>query len=231
MVVLEVGMGGRMDCTNVIETAITTGITLIDLEHTEILGHTLSAIAKEKGGIFKKGVPAVVLDQDKDAIDALKECAKETGRDWKEESTVECRIQIVKSSDLPDIVKDTDGTYLLDNFTVAFYLTRNVCDYFGIVFREDWMKEVKKTTSMAARCQHVKKGSLNCWIDGAHTPKSMQAAYKWFNQQLIDVKEKKVLLFYCGRDKNCDALLSSLVQLPVDEIVFTMVKHPKPEYT
>ena len=85
MVVLEVGMGGRLDCTNVIETAITTGITLIDLEHTEVLGHTLSAIAKEKGGIFKRGVPAVVLDQDKDAIDALKECAKETGRDWKEE--------------------------------------------------------------------------------------------------------------------------------------------------
>ena len=143
----------------------------------------------------------------------------------------ECQIQVVKSSDLPEIMKDSDGTYLLDNFTVAFYLTRNVCNSFGIVFREDWMKEVKKTTSMAARCQHVRKGAFSCLIDGAHTPKSMQAACKWFNQQLMDVKENKMLLFYCGRDKNCDALLSSLVRLPIDEIVFTMVKHPKPEYT
>ena len=85
VVVLEVGMGGRLDCTNVIETPITTGITLIDLEHTEILGHTLAAIAKEKGGIFKKGVPAVVLDQDKEVIDALKECATETGENWVDE--------------------------------------------------------------------------------------------------------------------------------------------------
>lgn len=80
VVVLEVGMGGRLDCTNIIETPITTGITLIDLEHTEILGHSLSAIATEKGGIFKKGVPAVVLDQDREAIEALKICAREAGR-------------------------------------------------------------------------------------------------------------------------------------------------------
>ena len=137
----------------------------------------------------------------------------------------------MKPLNLPEIVRDDNETYLTDNFTVAFYLTRNVCDYFKIEFREDWMKEVKKTMSMAARCQHVRKGVLNCLIDGAHTPKSMQAACNWFQLQLMNVKERKVLLFYCGRDKNCDALLSSLVRLPIDEIVFTMVKHPKPEYT
>ena len=120
---------------------------------------------------------------------------------------------------------------MLDNFTVAYFLTQNVCRHFGIEFREDWMKEVKSLTHMAARCQHVRKGVLNCLIDGAHTPKSMQAACKWFKQELKEVKGNKVLLFYCGRDKDCDSLLSSLVQLPFDEIVFTMVKHPKPEYT
>ena len=80
MVILEVGMGGRLDCTNVIEYPIATGITLIDLEHTEVLGHTLTAIAQEKGGIFKKGAPAVVLEQKEEVMKALNNCAAMVGR-------------------------------------------------------------------------------------------------------------------------------------------------------
>ena len=79
MVVLEVGMGGRLDCTNVIENPLTTGITLIDLEHTAVLGSTLQAIAREKGGIFKKGAPAVVMNQKVEVIETLQECAREAG--------------------------------------------------------------------------------------------------------------------------------------------------------
>lgn len=79
VVILEVGMGGRMDCTNVIEHPLTTGITLVDLEHTEVLGHTLTAIANEKGGIFKAGAPAVAFDQHEEVVTALKSCAAMAG--------------------------------------------------------------------------------------------------------------------------------------------------------
>ena len=79
VVVLEVGMGGRLDCTNVIENPLTTGITLIDLEHTAVLGKTLQIISREKGGIFKKGAPAVVMNQKPEVIETLQECAKEAG--------------------------------------------------------------------------------------------------------------------------------------------------------
>ena len=81
VVVLEVGMGGRLDCTNVIEHPLTTGITLIDLEHTAVLGSTLQAIAREKGGIFKQGAPAVVLRQNPVVLETLQECANEV-RGW-----------------------------------------------------------------------------------------------------------------------------------------------------
>ena len=54
VVILEVGMGGRLDSTNVIDTALATGISLIDLEHTEVLGHTYEAIAKEKIALLTK---------------------------------------------------------------------------------------------------------------------------------------------------------------------------------
>ena len=79
VVILEVGMGGRLDATNVVQHPITTGITLIDLEHTEVLGNTLQKIAYEKGGIFKKNVPAIVLDQNKEVIETLYDCAKKEG--------------------------------------------------------------------------------------------------------------------------------------------------------
>lgn len=61
VVVLEVGLGGRLDSTNVV-TPLTSVVTNVSLEHTHILGDTIEAIAKEKAGIFKPGVPAVVGD-------------------------------------------------------------------------------------------------------------------------------------------------------------------------
>lgn len=57
---LEVGMGGRLDCTNVIEKPIATAITKISFDHTEFLGTTLEAIANEKAGIMKPGMPCVI---------------------------------------------------------------------------------------------------------------------------------------------------------------------------
>lgn len=57
---LETGMGGRLDCTNVIENPIVTAITKISFDHTEFLGNTLEAIAFEKAGIIKPGVPCVI---------------------------------------------------------------------------------------------------------------------------------------------------------------------------
>lgn len=61
-IVLETGLGGRLDATNVIENPAVTVITSISLDHTEILGDTIEKIAKEKAGIIKEGVPAVFLD-------------------------------------------------------------------------------------------------------------------------------------------------------------------------
>lgn len=78
IVILEVGMGGRLDSTNVIDYPLATGISLIDLEHTEVLGSTYEAIAEEKGGIFKKNAPAFVLSQKEVVMQSLRRCADQT---------------------------------------------------------------------------------------------------------------------------------------------------------
>lgn len=76
--VIEVGLGGRLDATNVIAPAVTVITTLL-LEHTAILGDTLPQIAAEKGGIIKPGVPLVVAPQPDSALEVLKALAAERG--------------------------------------------------------------------------------------------------------------------------------------------------------
>lgn len=76
--VVEVGLGGRLDATNVVQP-VAAGVTSIALEHTQYLGTTLEAIATEKGGIFKRGVPAVIGERDGRLSGLLAQQARATG--------------------------------------------------------------------------------------------------------------------------------------------------------
>jgi dihydrofolate synthase/folylpolyglutamate synthase len=76
---LEVGLGGRLDATNVIDKAAVTVITPVSIDHTEFLGMTIEEIAHEKAGILKRGVPAVVARQDSRALKVLERQAARVG--------------------------------------------------------------------------------------------------------------------------------------------------------
>ncbi len=69
--VLEVGLGGRLDATNVVREPYVCGITSLGYDHMEILGHTLPEIAAEKAGILKRGAPAFTVQQPADAMKVL----------------------------------------------------------------------------------------------------------------------------------------------------------------
>ena len=76
--VIETGLGGRLDSTNVLTPRVAT-VTSIGLDHTDLLGDTLEAIAREKAGIFKRGVPAVIGESAPEIRSLLVKCAKEAG--------------------------------------------------------------------------------------------------------------------------------------------------------
>jgi dihydrofolate synthase/folylpolyglutamate synthase len=76
VVLLEVGLGGRLDATNVIEAPLASVITSIGMDHIEFLGDTLAKIATEKAGIIKRGVPVVCAEQQPDAEIAIEQAAK-----------------------------------------------------------------------------------------------------------------------------------------------------------
>jgi dihydrofolate synthase/folylpolyglutamate synthase len=76
---LEVGLGGRLDATNVIETAAATVITPVSIDHTEFLGPTVKDIAAEKAGILKRGVPAIVAHQEAQVLGVIERAAQKLG--------------------------------------------------------------------------------------------------------------------------------------------------------
>lgn len=78
-VLLEVGMGGRLDSTNVVERPVLSVITAIDMDHTAMLGHTLAAIAGEKAGIIKPGCPVVLGPQQAEAVAVLQQRCADCG--------------------------------------------------------------------------------------------------------------------------------------------------------
>ncbi|KAF0235858.1 MAG: dihydrofolate synthase / folylpolyglutamate synthase, partial [bacterium] len=78
LAILEVGLGGRLDSTNIVSPILSV-ITSIDFDHQQYLGNTLSAIAREKAGILKPGVLGLVAPQQKEASEVIEEVAKEVG--------------------------------------------------------------------------------------------------------------------------------------------------------
>ena len=89
--VIEVGLGGRLDATNVI-TPLLSVITNIGFDHTEFLGHTLKDIAREKAGIIKPGVPCVIGETDPETAPVFIEAAKQNGLWGEGLETTDCRI-------------------------------------------------------------------------------------------------------------------------------------------
>jgi dihydrofolate synthase/folylpolyglutamate synthase len=79
VLLLEVGLGGRLDATNVIEQPLATTITPISFDHVEFLGATVGQIAAEKAGVLKRGVPAIVAPQPRDALEAVERHALRVG--------------------------------------------------------------------------------------------------------------------------------------------------------
>lgn len=102
LVILETGMGGRLDSTNIILPPVVSVITGIGLEHTEYLGDTLGAIASEKAGILKSGTQAVLMDQEAQALDVFTKRCRELSVPYRVSGSV-----------------DADGNYKNEHYEIG----------------------------------------------------------------------------------------------------------------
>lgn len=130
IVVLEVGLGGRLDSTNVIESPLVCAITPIALDHTAILGDTVAAIAAEKAGIIKPGVPVVSHLQDPEAARVIRERCIEQGsplvipRFSRAHAHFEDGFQVLSYDGLSDVCLSMCGSYQPGNAVMAVEIAR-----------------------------------------------------------------------------------------------------------
>ncbi len=173
---LEVGLGGRLDATNVIEKPAVTVITPISIDHEQFLGNTLAKIASEKAGIIKRGVPCIVGPQPDEAMEVIEQTAARLGaplvaygQHWHvtEENG---RLIYQDETGLRDLpLPNLLGAHQIQNAGAALAVLRHLnlgdAAYEAAVTKAEW----------PARMQRLKTGPLvqaagqaELWLDGGH---------------------------------------------------------------
>ncbi len=228
--VLEVGLGGRLDATNVVVSPLAVVITNISLEHTAVLGNTIKEIAWEKAGIIKEGVPVVTSVQNSDALDVIEEKARErkaplfiAGRDyfvkagdaglWGQYFSYQSRENGYQDLFIPLL-----GRHQLENAAVALACLSAA----GLKIREKDIRQGFRDISWPGRFEILKHNPLVV-IDAAHNP----AAAGRLKQALADYFPGKGIVLVLGilGDKAIKEILTKLIP-EARLVVLTRAIHP-----
>ncbi|XP_024011566.1 folylpolyglutamate synthase isoform X2 [Eutrema salsugineum] len=189
--ILEVGLGGKFDATNAVQKPVVCGISSLGYDHMEILGDTLGKIAGEKAGIFKLGVPAFTVPQPDEAMRVLEDKASE----------LDVNLEVVQpltARQLSGQKLGLDGEHQYLNARLAVSLASTWLQKIGKlevpsltqmnILPEPFIKGLA-TASLQGRAQVVPDefiesrtpGDLVFYLDGAHSPESMEVCAKWFS--------------------------------------------------
>ena len=186
LVVLEVGMGGAMDSTNVIPPPLVAALTNIGLEHTEYLGNTIEEIAKTKGGIIKKGCSCVCYDSNPDAVETIREICKDLDVPFvlakgETASSVSLAGQCF-SYQGRSYETGLLGEHQIKNAAVALEIIK-ILQNKGYRIEEEQIREGLKHTIWPARFEVLQKNPLFI-LDGGHNPQCAQALTDTIRQVL-----------------------------------------------
>jgi len=212
--VIEVGLGGRLDATNIIEPALTV-ITPIDMDHQVFLGETIEAIASEKAGILKRGVPAVFARQRPEAATVLDAKAAELGIPVKRAADFEIRdLEIdARGSRFSGIECPLAGEHQVDNaVTAALALETLGVSPKGIA-----------ETRWPGRLEHISPNP-DILLDGAHNPAGVRALIRYLERFYPD--RKRWIIFGAMRDKAVAEMGAILFPL-ADELILTAADSPR----
>ena len=188
---LEVGLGGRLDATNVIDAPKITVITPVDLDHQSFLGDTLTAIAGEKAGIIKRGIPCVVGPQHDDSIEVIEEVARKRGapllaygQHW-HVSQERGRLIYQDETGLLDLpLPALPGPHQIMNAGAAIATLRALgmdeaaCE--AAVTQATWPARMERLTTGALV---VRAKPAELWLDGGHNPAAGKALAATWRQQ------------------------------------------------
>ncbi|MCP9263034.1 Folylpoly-gamma-glutamate synthetase [Dirofilaria immitis] len=247
--IIEVGIGGEYDCTNIIQNPVVCGVTTLDYDHTAMLGSTIESIAWHKAGIFKSGGMAIVSEQPKAAMQVLRKRA----------AFKNCLLRIAPPFNaygwpLHNIDCGISGNHQRLNITLAFQLVKFWLDkVHKFSLSADLFKDIKniplsdsemlpvfvvpqkfldgiRLCHWQGRSQIIKRGSVTYYLDGAHTPKSLECCIKWFLNEKQKARRSwesdpfQILLFHCTSSRDPATFLSELSKYNFSLALFCPVR-------
>ncbi|CEF69616.1 Folylpolyglutamate synthase, mitochondrial [Strongyloides ratti] len=232
--IMEVGIGGEYDSTNIIEKPSVCGITTLDYDHTLLLGDTLKEIAWHKGGIMKKSVPCITISQEIEVMDVLversleKKCpliiAKHLDERLIDDLNLTGRHQLINLSLASQIVKQWEEEMKKTNKFNNIICKNNSLNNIQSM---DYLKKVFKNFLWRGRTQKVEANNIIYMVDGAHTHKSIQVCGDWFMNNIIDNESYiKILLFSTTGERDSKQFLEILEKCKFNLVLFssTIVK-------
>ena len=227
--IMEVGMGGLLDSTNVCQP-ILTGITTIGLDHVALLGDSLEAIAEQKAGIIKQGVPLVTGHIAAEALAMIDQIAEEKqaarivyGRDYQvsyHESIVTGEVFDYTSSVRQGCFQTgLLGLHQVENAGMALALLDTYCQEIGReLASNDLVAQALEETRWPGRLEVVSREPLMI-LDGAHNPHAIKALLATLKERFTDYQ--KEILVTCIKTKALEDMLNLLETLPGTKITLT----------
>lgn len=227
--IMEVGMGGLLDSTNVCQP-ILTGITTIGLDHVALLGDTLEAIAEQKAGIIKQGIPLVTGRIAPEALAVIDRIAE--GKDaprfaYGTDYQVSHQKSVVTGEifDYTSVVRQGRfqtgllGLHQIENAGMAIALLDNFCQEDGRELASNHLlAQALEETSWPGRLEVVSRNPLMI-LDGAHNPHAIKALLATLQERFADYH--KEILFTCIKTKALEDMLDLLGAMPDTELTLT----------
>jgi dihydrofolate synthase/folylpolyglutamate synthase len=235
--VIETGLGGRLDSTNVVQPKV-VGITSLSIDHQQQLGKTIDSIAKEKAGIFKPGVPAITVQQEPAAMRVLKSQAlavkaplSVTGTDI----DFSYRFETSREHGPHTRICLTTPTSKFEHLRVPLYGNHQAINCGLALAMLDRLKESgykidnDKATAGLDKVWLAGRMEMICddpriMIDGAHNAASIRALIHAIGQNIP--YDSMVVIFGCNNDKDIEGMLREL-QYGADKVIFTRSNSPK----
>jgi len=243
--IIEVGIGGELDCTNILRNPVCVGVTSLGLEHTSLLGNTLEEIAHQKSGIFKPHAIAFTVPQPESAMHVLrKRVIERKCRDLRIVSTIQDRKWhdvLLASIEISDIQQQN----ALLSINMAFEWMKSRCDQsiinnkningFSNNLQSDkndlsQITSLNKVATALANCkwpgrtQILRTSTADFFLDGAHTIESLVNCVSWFKKVNREISSK-FLIFNISGNRNSLEFLNLLKSLNFDRVYFA------PNYT
>uniref|UniRef100_A0AAY5K5K9 Folylpolyglutamate synthase n=1 Tax=Esox lucius TaxID=8010 RepID=A0AAY5K5K9_ESOLU len=242
LAVVEVGIGGAYDCTNIIRKPWVCGISSLEIDHMSILGDSIEEIAWQKAGIFKPGVPGFTVRQPAGPMTVIKDRAKEKGcplwvcPDLEQYETGAGPVHLSLAGQQQhcnaSLALQLSKTWL-ERYRQSGVIKPSILSVSPHIFYPTLLPRGPsplspglEATEWPGRTQTLRHGPITYYLDGAHTTGSMQACVHWFRQQTQQEEGGhrgpvvRVLLFNATGERDSAALLKLLVPCQFDFTVF-----------